>query len=216
MATAVRAQAPSRGGLRKSVLIVVGLLAIYFIYEQVLQYFVWNEESYGYYWQFRVPVLVHVAGGLIALLTGIFQLWSGLNRTAMGTHPISGRIYVASVLLGSFGGIVLAFQSAAYGFAWSVSLFCLAVAWLAITATAIYCIKKRNIVAHQQWMVRSYLLTFAFVTFRIVTDHLPYEALWGISRADMANAAIWPVWVIPLVAYEISLAYRDSRSRLSR
>lgn len=208
MATTPSVRAPAAHGLKQLTLILVALLTIYFIYEQVLQYFVWTEEAYGYYWQFRASVLVHVAGGFVALLAGLFQLWSGLNGKAMGTHPLTGRVYVTGILLGSAGAIALSFSSSVYGFAWGVSLFALAVAWLAITGTAIYFIRHRNVRAHKQWMIRSYILTFAFVTFRIVVDHVPYEALWGITRPEMANAAIWPVWVVPLLAYEMMLAYR--------
>ena len=208
MATTPSVRAPAAQSFKQTMLIVVALLVIYFIYEQVLQYFVWSEETYGYYWQFRTSVIVHVSGGFIALLAGLFQLWSGLNGRAMGTHPLTGRLYVGGVLLGSAGAIALSFTSSVYGFAWGVSLFMLAIAWLAITGTAIHLIRRRNVIAHKQWMIRSYILTFGFVTFRIFVDHVPYEALWGISRPDMANAAIWPVWVVPLIAYEILLATR--------
>jgi uncharacterized membrane protein len=122
---------------------------------------------------------------------------------------VTGRIYVTAVLVGSVGALVLAVTSALYGFAWTVGLLSLAGAWLATTATAILCIKRRNITAHRQWMVRSYIVTFAFVLFRIATDYVPFDALWGISLAEMSIAMIWPVWVAPLLAYECYLQYRE-------
>lgn len=78
-----------------------------------------------------------------------------------------------------------------------------------VAEMAVYCIRKRNIQLHKQWMIRSYILTFAFVTFRIFTDYLPYEAWWGVSRAEMSNAIIWGVWVLPLIAYEIYVQSRE-------
>jgi uncharacterized membrane protein YozB (DUF420 family) len=72
---------------------------------------------------------------------------------------------------------------------------------------ALVCIKRRNIKAHRQWMVRSYIVTFAFVLFRIVTDYVPSETLWGVSLAEMSTAMIWPVWVLPLLAYDVYLQY---------
>lgn len=209
MATTTPISAPSFGGLKKSALIVVGAVALYFAYRYALRYLSWSAESYGYYWQFRLPLIAHVSGGLVALLVGIFQLWSGLGTQAMGAHPVTGRIYVTAVLVGSVGALVLAVTSALYGFAWTVGLLSLAGAWLATTATAILCIKRRNITAHRQWMVRSYIVTFAFVLFRIATDYVPFDALWGISLAEMSIAMIWPVWVAPLLAYECYLQYRE-------
>src|SRR5687768_2118045 len=140
-----------------------------------------------------MSLALHVTGGTVALLVGVFQLWSGLNRSAMSTHPWTGRLYGAGVAIGPLGAIILSITSALYGFSWAVSLFCLAVAWLAITGTAIYCIRRRNVIAHKQWMTRSYILTFAFVTFRLVVDYVPYEATWGISAQEMSIAIIWPI-----------------------
>jgi hypothetical protein len=191
--------------LKKSLLVVVAAVAALFVYRNVLPYFSWDEASYGYYWQFRLPLIAHVTGGLIAALAGIWQIWTGLNTQSMRVHPWTGRLYAGGVLLGSLAAFVLAGTSALFGFAWSVALVCLAIAWLATTGMALYGIRKRNVLMHKQWMIRSYIVTFAFVTFRIITDYLPYEAWWGISRPDMSNAAIWPVWVMPLLAYEIML-----------
>lgn len=196
------------GGTKKALLLLAALLALYFAYEQVIPYFVWSEQAYGYYWPFRLALLLHVVGGLVALLSGVFQLWSGLNRRAMSTHPLTGRLYATGVVLGAAGAFWLSFTSALFGFAWGVSLFMLGAAWLAITITALYLIRTRQVEAHKQWMVRSYILTFAFVVFRIVTDHVPAEELWGINRADWSNAMIWPVWVVPLLGYEMLLAFR--------
>lgn len=204
----VTLSATTFGTGKKLLLLVVGLLAVYFSYTQVLPYFVWSESAYGYYWPFRLSLLLHVVGGLVALLVGVFQLWSGLNRHAMSAHPLTGRLYVAGVAVGAAGAFSLAFTSSVYGFAWGVSLVALATAWLALTGTAVYCIRMRRVEAHKQWMIRSYILTFAFVAFRIVVDHVPYEAMWGISRAEMANAMIWTAWVAPLIAYEMLLALR--------
>jgi hypothetical protein len=153
-------------------------------------------------------LIAHVTGGLIATLAGVWQIWTGLNTQSMSVHPWTGRLYAAGVLLGSFGALVLAPTSSLFGFAWAVALVCLAIAWLATTGTALYYIRKRNVLLHKQWMIRSYIVTFAFVVFRIVTDYVPYEAWWGISRPDMSTAAIWPVWVMPLLVYEIMLGRR--------
>ena len=195
-------------GLKKPVLIVVGAAALYFAYRYTLHYYVWSEQSYGYYWAYRLPLIAHVSGGLFALLVGVFQLWSGLNAQSMAAHPWSGRLYVAGVLVGSLGALVLAVTSALYGFAWAVGLVSLAVSWLAITGMALLTIERRNIKAHRQWMIRSYIVTFAFVLFRFATDFIPTEAWWGVSTPDMSVAMIWAVWVLPLIGYEIWLQYR--------
>lgn len=209
MTTTTNANTSFQIGLKQPALVIVGAIALYFAYQYAFHYFRWNEASYGYYWTYRIPLIFHLGGGLVALLVGVFQLWSGGTAKAMGAHPVSGRIYVGAVLVGSLGGMVLSVASALYGFAWAVGVFALAVAWLAATSMAFICIKRRNIKAHRQWMTRSYIITFAFVIFRFATDYVPYEAWWGISPQDMAVAMIWPVWVAPLLAYDLYLQHRE-------
>jgi len=212
VATTAPVSAP-RLGLKKPTLIVIGAIALYFAYRYALHYFNWSEASYGYYWPNRIPLIAHITGGLVALLVGVFQLWSGQSSQAMGAHPWSGRAYVGAVLLGSLAAMVLAVtvsvRAPAFGFAWGVGLFVLAAAWLTITAIALLCIKHRNVKAHRQWMTRSYIVTFAFVLFRVSTDYLPHEAWWGITAAEMAVTMVWTAWVVPLLAYEIYLQYRE-------
>jgi hypothetical protein len=60
-------------------------------------------------------------------------------------------------------------------------------------------------------MIRSYIVTFAFVLFRLTTDYIPSQALWGVSLADMSIAMIWAVWVLPLLAYDVYLQVVEFR-----
>ena len=210
MATATSLGAPSILGPRAAALLIVSALALYFVYDNALRYFVWSEASYGYFWQYRVPLIMHVTGGLVALLTGLFQLWSGFNARSMSTHPHTGRLYVIAVIVGGLAAVTLALTSAASRFPWAVGLLALALAWLVTTGVAVYCVRRRDIRAHREWMMRSYIVTFAFVTFRIITDYVPYEALWGISRTDMSNAVLWPAWVLPLLGYQVYLQLRNT------
>jgi len=197
-------------GVAKSGLILVGAAVLFFVLTDVVKYFLWSEETYGYYWQFRLPLLLHVVGGLVALVTGVFQLWSGIFVKGMPIHPWTGRLYVVGITAGAIGGFILAVSSGVYGIAWSVALIVLALAWLTTTGVAVRGIRHRNVKAHKQWMIRSYIVTFGFVSFRIFTDYVPYEQFWDMTRAEMANAAIWPVWVVPLLIYQVWLELKDA------
>ena len=206
----IAARAGAGKAVAKSILAAVAATVAFFVISDVLKYFLWTEETYGYYWQFRGSLLLHVTGGLAAVVVGVYQLWSGTFRRTMGVHPWTGRVYVAGIVVGSIGGITLGITSAVYGFAWSVGIIVLALAWLMTTGIALHCIRRRDVRSHKQWMIRSYIVTFGFVTFRIVVDYVPYEALWGISRAEMANAMIWTAWMVPLLIYQAYLQYKDA------
>lgn len=210
MASNSRAVAASFDPAKKALIAVIGALALFFVYEFVTPYFTWSEDAYGpYYWPHRISLIFHVLGGSVALLVGIFQLWSGLNNKGINYHRITGRIYLSAVAVGSIGAISLSFVSDIFGLTFAVGLFCLALAWISTTSMAFFCIKKRNYRLHKQWMIRSYIVTFSFVMFRIITDYVPYEEWWGVSRMDISNAIIWAVWVLPLLAYEILAQRRE-------
>src|SRR6476660_5031182 len=118
------------------------------------------------YWPRRGWLLTHIAGGLIALLTGPVQLWLGLHNVKMDVHRKLGFVYIAGIAIGSVGAIGLALQTDG-GLIFGSGLFFLAMAWLTTTSLAFMAIKKNLIDQHKEWTIRSYVVTFAFVTFRI-------------------------------------------------
>ena len=58
---------------------------------------------------------------------------------------------------------------------------------------------------HKEWMIRSYIVTFAFVLFRWLVD-LPFVAELGnfIERAPTVG---WGSWVIPLGIVEMIIQW---------
>src|ERR1017187_9246684 len=55
---------------------------------------------------------------------------------------------------------------------YSAGLFMLCVAWGLTTSMALYAIRTRRIEQHREWMLRSYTVTFAFVTYRLASTWL--------------------------------------------
>jgi len=64
----------------------------------------------------------------------------------------------------------------------------LAAAWASTTAMAYYAIRRGLVEIHKEWMVRAYVVTFAFVTFRVFSD-------WPTSHlkppGDLAITLAW-------------------------
>ena len=184
---------------------LTALAAVWFVAGAAVPYFL--SSSYGppEYAPRRGWLLLHIVGGIIALLTGPVQLWLGLSDRGMEWHRRMGIGYMTGVAIGSLGAFYLSTHTD-FGWVFGAGLFALATAWVTTTTLAYLAIKRSLIDQHKEWMIRSYVVTFAFVTFRIFTDYVPYEVWWGISMQDMSNAVIWPVWVMPLLAYEMLLA----------
>ena len=203
-------------GMRAGLIAVWTLLivcAIAFIFAYATRYFMhYDATTFGPYWPRRGALLLHIAASVVALLTGPWQFWSGYRRMPMTVHRWTGRIFVAAVALGSAGALYLSLTTT-FGWAFGVGTISLNVAWVATTAMAIYAIRHRLIDLHKQWMIRAYVVTFAFVIIRLFNDVLLTSALAG---KDLAITMTWAGWVVPLFATELILQFQQIRKILHR
>jgi uncharacterized membrane protein YozB (DUF420 family) len=65
---------------------------------------------------------------------------------------------------------------------------------------AFVAIRRRAIEQHRQWMIRSYIVTFAFVTFRLASKWL--TAFHVAPEDDIFTMLAWACWAVPLLVAE--------------
>jgi hypothetical protein len=195
---------PSRRGTT-ALLSLAALAAVVFVGAVAVPYFL--SSSYGppEYAPRRGWLLLHITGGIIALLTGPVQLWLGLADKGMAWHRRMGVGYITGVGIGSVGAFYLATHTD-FGWLFGAGLFGLGVAWVTTTGLAFLAIKRSLIDQHKEWMIRSYVVTFAFVTFRIIQPVLQANHI-GTPQEDLAAAA-WACWAVPLLITELILQGR--------
>jgi len=186
---------------------IVLLIAAWFVIRYVFHYYLhFNEaaftQSAANYWQLRGWLLLHITSGMVALLIGPFQFSRRMRQRYLQLHRISGRVYVIAVLCGCTAAFRLA-AGTTFGKAWGFGLACLAFAWATTTFMAYYAVRQRQIPIHKEWMIRSYVVTFAFVTFRVLNDFPPMMN-W-LPQSDRATTYIWACWAIPLLVTEVIL-----------
>ena len=179
-------------------------LALWFLVQDALKYAHWDAAHYGRYWAMRGWLALHVVGGVVALLLGALQLWSGLRGRTGASHRVRGRIYGVAVLMGSIGGVWIAIASPAFP-ALAPPLIMLAAAWLATTGLAVAAIRRGHVALHRELMIRSYVVTFAFVFFRLLVE-LP--VLTHMPPPDRYATIGWLCWTLPLLVTELILQGR--------
>jgi uncharacterized membrane protein len=154
---------------------------------------------------------VHIAASGIAMILGAFQFLKVLRQKAPAVHRWMGRIYVTACVVGGLAGGAIALSSTAGPVAgWG--FFLLAVFWVPFTLMAWVSAMRRDFVAHERWMIRSFALTFAAVTLRL---YLPLGIIF-ITKGDFLPAYIaiaWLAWVPNLIVAEIWIAMRRPRRR---
>jgi uncharacterized membrane protein len=146
----------------------------------------------------------HVLFGAPALAIGPFQFLSGSWARRPRLHRVLGRIAVVSALLTGASGLVMSLfaysgtaAGAGFGLLGAATIAGHLVAWRAIRA--------REVQRHREWMVRSYSLLFAAVTFRAWLGIL--AATLPDFRVAYAGAA-WLCWV-PNLAFAEWLVRRS-------
>jgi hypothetical protein len=191
------------------------LMAVFFVAVVALPYFTFlfsdtpgeyiDEQLFGLYFPKRGWLLLHILGGMLALLAGPVQLWLGLSDRRMDLHRRLGMAYIAGIALGVTGAVALAVQTD-LGWVFGAGLLSLALAWIVTTGLAFAAIRKSLIEQHREWMIRSYVVTFAFVIFRI--GDVTMLSLGLGERLQNLTFMAWVSWAVPLLVTEAFLQGR--------
>jgi hypothetical protein len=189
----------------KALLGVALVIGLGFVGGFVLPYFRLTPEALGRYLPLRAWLVVHITTGTIALLLGPFVLGMGMSRRRMSLHRRLGYLYMASIGLGSISAFYLAFRTDV-SWVFGMGLAGLGVAWIVTTGLAFLAIKSRLLIQHKEWMVRSYVVTFGFVNFRILVGILQVAGVGSV--VEQLTAASWSCWAFPLLMTEAILQGR--------
>jgi hypothetical protein len=187
------------------VLSLVFLAGAIFVVRAALPYFALNEAQFERYWPRRWWLLAHISTGILALMAGPVQLWLGISDQRPTLHRRLGYVYMTAIALSAVTAYYLAFTtdlSVAFG----SGLAGLATAWVITTGMAFAAIKKQLYDQHQEWMIRSYVVTTAFVAFRLMFPALQSSGV-GTVPEQLAMAA-WGCWALPLLITEAVLQGR--------
>ncbi len=134
---------------------------------------------------------LHVGGATMALLFGPWQFFSVFRNAYPMAHRSLGILYIVGCLVGGVSGIHIGFYSpngpvAAAGF------MVLGTLWLGTTGLGLCNIVKGNIATHKRWMIRSFSLTFAAVTLRLL---FPPMFAYGLEPATIFSILAWVSWM---------------------
>ncbi|CAH2714255.1 hypothetical protein BACCIP111895_01416 [Neobacillus rhizosphaerae] len=108
----------------------------------------------------------HILLGTISLAIGPFQLTKKSQKNAK-LHKMLGKIYAVAIFINILMVPYLTL-SATGGMGSTIAFLVLNIFWLWTTSIGVIRATQRKITAHKEWIVRSYAITWVFVTFRIV------------------------------------------------
>jgi len=150
---------------------------------------------------FRTAALItHATFTTPLLLFPIFQFSRRIRLRWPVWHRRAGWFYLVSAIIAASIAIYLGATFDSLGRRTPTVIF--AVLWLFFTVAALVCARRRAFVAHEQFMIRSYAMAFAFAFVRLMGEaedwlfpFLPSKELRGVTRE-------WLCFVLPLLAIE--------------
>ena len=204
----LRTPAPAGSRFKTILWASLGLTVLFvFITSEVLLI-----TDYPMYHAYRLQVITdrrllipHTLSGVMALLIGPLQFSSRLRRRHLKLHKVCGRLYVLSVFIGSFTGIALA--SGRPGFPGTTMQ---AAAWMVCTTAAFVTARNRQIAVHRQWMIRSYAVTFTFVSSRVLNLWPRY---WSHLGDSLAAVGVIAFTLASLLIVELGLNWHALTTR---
>jgi hypothetical protein len=139
---------------------------------------------------------VHVAFACIAMATGLLNFSNRVFEKSRKLHRINGYVYLVSVLLVVITSGYMA-PYATGGKISSMGFNALNIIWLFITIMALVQIKKKRIIRHRNWMIRSYAFCFTNMTIHLITS-LFYQG-FGLIYATSYTIGVYGSIVLLLI-----------------
>lgn len=172
----------------------------------------WNNERFfldphapewAHYGPIKWHLLPHGLGGTFALALGALQFSTRLRRRHLRVHRLTGKLYMGGTLVAAPVAIWMAFINSP----WFLIPFTVvqATTWVLFTLIAYLCVRRGEISAHREWMMRSYSVVLVFLEGRVLMA-IPAIGRHGMDSVVLVN---WGCFAVTLVVMEVLLRWRE-------
>jgi len=151
---------------------------------------------------------VHVAFACIAMAAGLLNFSKRIFEKSRKFHRFNGYLYILSVLVVVLTSGYMA-PYATGGKISSMGFNALNIIWLLITITAFVQIKKKRILQHRNWMIRSYAFCYTNMLIHLTTTL--FNKIFGYDYAVSYTIGIYVSIALLLVipSFIVRARHRD-------
>ena len=143
---------------------------------------------------------IHIISAMIVIFIGPFQFIQSLRRKYIKLHKLLGKMYVFLILfLAAPSGIYMSFYANGGVYA-SIGFLIMGILWFYTTYMAFYRIIKKDVKAHIKWMIRSFALSLAAVTLRLLVPILSLG--FDMEHQFIVVITAWLSWIINIIIAE--------------
>lgn len=154
----------------------------------------------------------HALGGTAMLAAGGAALFLGWRRRRMRLHRAVAYVYLTGGGVGALTALWLSLDPQHEPRSLGVSTAALAVVWLVFAAMAGRAARNRRFDSHQEWAIRTYVVSWTFVGCRLAQTASPF----GYLGLEGVTAAVWLFWVTPILLCEVALQWPKGAARIAR
>jgi uncharacterized membrane protein len=154
----------------------------------------------------RYPILtlVHIVPGLFFMVLGPLQFSAMIRARHLRWHRFSGRVFVVCGLVIGISAVAMSLGMPAIGGvnqAAATTLF--ATFFLFALCKAFWHIRRSEIAAHREWMIRAFAVGLAVATIRpLIGVFFATNRLSGLTPHEFFGIAFWIGFVVHLIAAE--------------
>jgi uncharacterized membrane protein len=144
--------------------------------------------------------LLHMVPGLIFVILGPLQFVTKIRARYINLHRWCGRIYVASGVVVGVSALVLGVVVGFAGATETAAVTFFSALFLIFLGLAVFRIRRREVVAHREWMIRAFALGLAVTTMRPMVGIL--TALTGLPFSEILGISFWLAFSLHMVVAE--------------
>ncbi|OZB98855.1 DUF2306 domain-containing protein [Paenibacillus sp. XY044] len=197
---------------RKTLYGLLACVSILFILYALLENYIFDPGAEGFLShktalrrEFHLPVWlsvmrIHVAFACIAMAAGLVNFSNVIFQKSRKFHRINGYVYMVSVLLVVITSGYMA-PYATGGKMTSMAFNALNLIWLFMTVTALVQIKKKRVIRHRSWMIRSYAFCFTNLLIHLITSI--FHQGFGLEYASSYTIGVYGTIVLLLIVPNI-------------
>lgn len=154
------------------------------------------------YIQHQIVSAIHMFTGIAFVLFAPLQFITKFRNKNLRLHRILGRVLVSFALIAGIYGMVSAVVLPAFGgITTETAVWFFGPIFIFSIARAFWCIRKRKIAQHREWMIRAFALGIGVGTQRIVVGL--FIGFGGYPMVEIFGTALWLGFGLNLLVAEI-------------
>ena len=128
--------------------------------------FLQYKQDYLHITHWKIAFYIHVFSSIFCLIAGFTQFSKHIQTSYPSIHRFIGKVYVFNILVINFPVALIMAYYANGMLPTKIAFTILDCLWFWFTLKAFLEVKKKNFKQHENYMIRSYALTFSAITLR--------------------------------------------------